>query len=126
MKCLRVTFRFARGFETDAHNALLDDFLLHAIEANGLQFGGGGSEGVWDGVAEAAGDIIADVTEVQQQAVETWLRGEPQVLDFVIGALFESPPIGESFVDQLGELVDAVEAGAPDEEVRRLFDQLGE
>ena len=72
--------------DVEEEDALLDAFLLEAVEAHGLLFGGGGGHGSWSGFA-AAGAKGASATEADREAVRAWLEGRPEVRAARIGPL---------------------------------------
>lgn len=66
--------------------AFLDDWITNAVEANGLQFGGGGRADEIDGVVEL-GRI--DVCRNNLAKIEHWLANHDSVKSFQIGELFD-------------------------------------
>ena len=68
----------------DLHSSAFGDaFIIEAIEGNGLSFGGGDNEGFVTAVR-------GSVTEIQRQAVESWLRARPEVASVLIGPLADA------------------------------------
>ncbi len=80
-----VGFRFALNLGCDERNCLLDRFITDAIEANDLQFGGGGTENEWTGCAGL--DKRGSAIESHCVAVEEWMLQEPLVNSYCIGPL---------------------------------------
>ena len=73
---------------TDAtKNNLIDRFLTEAIEANGLQFGGGGLD-IWEGFACLDGRGTA--TDQHRELVRSWLNGTPEITEFHISELVDA------------------------------------
>ena len=72
--------------DVEEEDALLDAFLLEAVEARGLQFGGGGGRGTWSGFA-TAGAKGATATEAHREAVRMWLERRPEVTVVRVGPL---------------------------------------
>jgi uncharacterized protein YggL (DUF469 family) len=70
----------------EERNALLDAFIIDAIESNGLEFGGGGSGSVWDGFA-AVNEHRGSASESHREAVRIWLDKNPKITTFRIGEL---------------------------------------
>lgn len=66
--------------------AFLDDWIANAIEANGLQFGGGGKSGDIGGVVELG---RFDVCRNNLAKIEHWLANHDSVKSFQIGELFD-------------------------------------
>ena len=60
----------------------VDDFLVHAVESNGLQFGGGGGGLELRGFVELG---RRDVCAANLAKVTAWLAAEPRVESFTIG-----------------------------------------
>ena len=78
-----IAFRMCEVPVSD-RNGLIDRFYDEAIEANGLQFGGGGSDAVWSGFAEPVewpGVISAD----QRSDVHAWIESEPRIVELFVG-----------------------------------------
>jgi uncharacterized protein len=57
----------------------LDDFLVHAVEAHGLQFGGGGGSLTLNGFVELG---RRDAYLENRSKVRAWLEAEPRVEAF--------------------------------------------
>ena len=75
------------GLRTGADfDAFLDDWIANAIEANGLQFGGGGRSDEIAGVVELG---RFDVCQNNLQKLENWLASHEIVKSFRIGSLFD-------------------------------------
>ena len=84
---------FELGFEIDAtlseeeRNELLVAFIEDAIEANGLQFGGGGdSGGEWKGFS-AINKKRGSATESHRESVRIWLEKNSKITKFWVGEL---------------------------------------
>ena len=60
----------------------LDDFLCDAVEANQLQFGGGGSHAELNGFIELG---RREVRDSNLAAVTAWLAADPRVSSFNLG-----------------------------------------
>lgn len=83
-----VRFSFSSQLSTEERNSLLDDWIHCAIEANGLEFGGGGTSNIWEGFV--ACDRRGSATEQHRQLVEEWLSKEPRVLQHDVGPLIDA------------------------------------
>jgi uncharacterized protein len=83
-----VRFRFAAKLSMDERNALLDDWIRSAIEANGLLFGGGGRNSHWEGFVTL--DRRGSATEGHREAVNRWLKSESRVSEFEVGPLVDA------------------------------------
>ena len=68
-----------------ARDAFMDEFVEHAIEANGVLFGGGFSDELWGYVMAAKNR--ESVTEAQLEAVRAWLSKRPELKDVKAGPL---------------------------------------
>lgn len=121
--CFKITFTFSADLTVEQRNELLDKFIRNAIEANGLQFGGGGSDNIWDGTAEPGGETD-EVSEAQRSSVIAWLKNEPRVLHYFVGERYEEKPIDDIFVAKLERITKAMEAGLPNDEIKRMVDEL--
>lgn len=74
-----VHFRFREGLTDSEFERFSNEFIEHAIEAQGLQFGGGGSpERGWGGVV-SKDHRHASSTESDKAAVENWAQGRAEV-----------------------------------------------
>jgi uncharacterized protein YggL (DUF469 family) len=80
-----IWLRFKIGFSEEESDRLMDRFLDELIEANGLQFGGGGNGHEWEGVVAVAGRGSAKQTH--RQLVSDWLGSQPAIVEFQIGDL---------------------------------------
>jgi len=83
-----VQFSFASTLTIDERNALLDDWIANAIEANGLQFGGGGGSNVWEGYVTLASEGSA--SEDHRRTVENWLKLDPRIVKYRVGSLTDA------------------------------------
>jgi uncharacterized protein YggL (DUF469 family) len=124
MNCFSVVFKPNPHLSLDAYNHLIEAFIHNAIEANSLQFGGGGDRGLWKGVAESSDENDDQVSDAQLQAIRSWLDDQPFILDYTVSEGFESEPIDDEFVAKLENLVQAAETGINSEEFDRLFNEL--
>lgn len=98
-----VKYEPAPGLAESAREALLDRFLLQAIEANDLHCGGGGGlEGWWDFFVCANGRRSA--TDADRQRVRDWLDSQPDVANILVGQLQDAwHGDGDEHEEPLGE-----------------------
>src|SRR5438132_13115934 len=80
-----IWFRFNQELTEEESDRLMDRFLDELIEANRLQFGGGGNGKEWDGVVALAGRGSA--REEHRQLVSDWLESQSAIAEFRIGDL---------------------------------------
>ena len=80
-----IAFRVRQLLVSD-RESLIDRFIAEAIEANGLQFGGGGSGSIWSGFAEPA-DWPGTISEDQRSAVEAWIASAPEIVERFVGEI---------------------------------------
>ena len=80
-----LAFRYHDESE-DSNDRLVEAFLVEAIEARDLQFGGGGGLGSWEGFATPAARY-GSATESDREAVRAWLETRPEVTEVRIGPL---------------------------------------
>ena len=73
-------------------NAFLDAFLSEAIEANGIQFGGGGTSDVWSGFAEPGGKLLT-VSAEQRRMVQEWLSSRIEIQEFYVGEVLRDSEV---------------------------------
>ena len=73
-----VEFRFAPSLTEEQRDAFWDSFLVEAIEANSLMFGGGES-----GYICAVGR--KSCTDFHRDQVQSWLSARQEVLNFNVG-----------------------------------------
>ena len=71
-----------------AREALLDRFILEAIEGTDLSCGGGCGPAEWDLIVCANGRRSA--SEEDRQRVRTWLEGQPDLSSVFIGPLADA------------------------------------
>ena len=71
-----------------AREALLDRFILQAVEANDLYCGGGGGPEGWDFFVCANGRRSS--TDADRQRVREWLASEPEVTNILVGQLWDA------------------------------------
>lgn len=74
-----VRFRLPENLGEEETNAFLDQFLMEAIEAHDLEFGGGGGGHEWQGFVVL--NWRGSVTEEHRNQVKTWLSSHPQVVE---------------------------------------------
>ncbi len=79
-----IAFRMCELFDSN-ENDLLDRFIAEAIEANGLQFGGGG-EAIWSGFAEPA-DWPGTISANQRSAIDAWIASNPEIIEHFVGEI---------------------------------------
>ena len=84
-----VTFEMDAALSTEARNQLLEDFIVHAITPNGLEFGGGGAASEWDGFVAAAAQR-ASVTEAQRAQVVAWLAQDRRIVRHEVSPLVDA------------------------------------
>jgi len=84
-----LSFDIPEGLSIDDRNAVLDEFITDAIEANDLQFGGGGGGSTWSGYA-ILDRPRGSTTEAQRQAVLKWLEENPKVSNVMVGELVDA------------------------------------
>lgn len=70
-------------------NQFIDEFIEHAIEANGLSFGGGGHPSTgWKGVIQPRSEESM-ISEVDLELILTWLRDRAEVGSFELSDSFD-------------------------------------
>jgi uncharacterized protein len=90
------------GLADTARDALLDRFLLQAIEAHDLHCGGGGGPEEWDFFVCPNGRRTA--TDADRQSVRAWLESHPDVTNVRVGRLENAwHGDGEEAQEPLGE-----------------------
>jgi uncharacterized protein YggL (DUF469 family) len=80
-----VRYRTDAGLTEAARDALLDSFILQAIEANDLSCGGGGGPEEWDFFVCANGRRSS--TEADRERVRDWLERQPDIAQVLVGRL---------------------------------------
>lgn len=82
--CFPLGFRFPEGLNSD-QDQHLDSFIAEAIEANLLQFGGGGAdaEGRRRGMVEGMKKDVSE--EKARKALEEWLQGTSWIEEYYLG-----------------------------------------
>lgn len=83
---MRIRFQIVPDLTEAELNQVIDDFILEAIEENGLQFGGGGRE-EWEGVAEPAAATGTTITKEQREYVASWLDAHPLIGQVDVGEI---------------------------------------
>ncbi len=84
-----LSFTFPERLSIQERETLLDGFIRDAIEANGLQFGGGGPNNTCEGFV-ALDKKRGSTTEKHRQAVAEWLEKQPQVVSCEVGPLVDA------------------------------------
>jgi uncharacterized protein YggL (DUF469 family) len=84
--CFEVTFEFDATLDSSAMDRVMDEFI-EMIEANQLQFGGGGSyrSRIWEGVV--GGPSRGSVTAEQRASALAWLKAHPGIAGADAGPL---------------------------------------
>ena len=103
-----IAFRML-DLPTPDRESLLDRFMAEAIEANGLQFGGGGDGSIWSGYAEPEG-WPRTITDDQRSAVDVWIASRQEITERFVGEVTTDTD------------VEAVANGDPDFPASRLGD----
>lgn len=85
----KAGFRFSKRLGRHARNELLDRFIEKAVEANGLQFGGGGGDDEWHGFL-ALNHPRGSTDETHRQAVEKWFIQEPDILAYYVSSMIDA------------------------------------
>ena len=80
-----VSFGLLADLAFEERNAVLDAFITEAIEANGLQFGGGGTT-TWEGFI-ALDKPRGSATEDHRSVVTAWLEKNPKIVNVQVGEL---------------------------------------
>lgn len=75
---------FKEDLDENAIDAFLDDFLIEAMDGNGLDYVGGDDFGL---VCSAK---RGSVTEEQRVAVETWLKGRSELIKSEVSPLIDA------------------------------------
>ena len=83
-----VRFGFSEQLSFEERNSLLDRWIRSAVEANRLQFGGGGGSNIWEGFVTLEGRGSA--TDDHRRIVDQWLSKEPRVLQHEVGPLIDA------------------------------------
>ncbi|MDH3347506.1 MAG: YggL family protein [Desulfobulbaceae bacterium] len=79
-----IAFRM-REIPQEMQNNLLDRFIKEAIEANDLQFGGGGHLR-WAGFAEPQA-WPGSISSQQRAAIASWLEAEQDIVQHYVGEI---------------------------------------
>ena len=80
-----ASFDIQKGLSVSEQNAIVEDFITQAIEANGLQFGGGGDTH-WQGFI-VLNKSRGSVSGHHCKTVQRWLEKSPQISNIRIGEL---------------------------------------
>ncbi|MDM4770840.1 50S ribosome-binding protein YggL [Solimonas sp. SE-A11] len=83
-----ISFTPAAPLSENERAALLWAFIEHAIEANGLNAGGGGLSSMEFFVTSAM--RRGSATDAQRDAVQAWLRSRTDVSAFTVGQLVDA------------------------------------
>ena len=84
-----VDCRIRSGLSEEGFDRFIDHFMDHAIEANGLIFGGGGSpEGGWRGVI-CRDHRYDSTTDAEKGTVQTWFEQRPEVESFELSGFWD-------------------------------------
>jgi uncharacterized protein YggL (DUF469 family) len=83
-----VFFRLADNTPDHIFESVIDAFISHAIEANGLVCGGGGKNSGWNVFVTL--DQRGSATDEHRQAVQRWLEKRAEVKDIGIGPLVDA------------------------------------
>lgn len=83
-----VRFRISEELSEEQLGEFLGDWLTSAVEARGLQFGGGGDARDWEGFIELY--RRGSVTEDHRRAIDQWLSEDPRVLHHEVGPLTDA------------------------------------
>jgi hypothetical protein len=84
----RVLVKMKEGLTSEAREAFLDEFILQAIEAKGLLFGGGTDERELSGFVTQADRGSA--TDAHRRGVGAWLQNRLEVIEVEIGNLVDA------------------------------------
>jgi uncharacterized protein YggL (DUF469 family) len=80
-----VRYRLKPGLTASEREALLDRFVLRAIEAKDLSCGGGGGPEGWEFFVCANGRRSS--TDADRERVRDWLERQPDIRQVVVGRL---------------------------------------
>ncbi|MDP3306981.1 YggL family protein [Methylotenera sp.] len=82
-----LSFSLKDELDAESLEAFIDEFILHAIENNGLVFGGGFNEELNGFVAlEKKGSV----TDFHLAKIKVWLDSQPSVINIKFGELVDS------------------------------------
>jgi uncharacterized protein len=96
-----VDCRLKQDLSASDFDRFIDDFIEQAIEAHGLQFGGGGSPQMgWTGGISCEGRYDS-TTEADRTIVENWLKLRNEVVSFRLSGFYDcwydtEAPFGET------------------------------
>ena len=79
-----VSFRFVDKLDASKRDNFLDAFIVDAIEANDLIFGGSDEGGF------VAGDECKSATELHRDLVKAWLSARSEVVSVSVGPLVDA------------------------------------
>ncbi len=88
-----VRFRVKPAAKDPDFMRFWEEFILDAVEANLLGYGGGSGES-WDGFVDrmdnrSRGKRCGSVTPEQHSALTAWLTAHPRVYDLYVGPLID-------------------------------------
>jgi hypothetical protein len=83
-----VFFRVANNTPDDTFDRVIDAFITHAIEENGLMCGGGGKNPEWNVFVTL--DRRGSAIDEHRQAVRKWLETCPEVKEIRLGPLVDA------------------------------------
>lgn len=83
-----IFISLVEGLNTEQYNHFFDDFISDAIEFNGLQFGGGGSDQSWYGVLEPK-SRYGSVNDEDLAKIRDWLTHRTEVSTFKLSELWD-------------------------------------
>jgi uncharacterized protein YggL (DUF469 family) len=84
-----LTFRILGSDDAEQETDRLFEFLEGAIEANGMYFGGVGTNGRWSGVVHCPDRPGTPTTDARREMVIAWLRARTDFEFFEASVLFD-------------------------------------
>jgi uncharacterized protein YggL (DUF469 family) len=91
VQVLPIAFEMMPFENAEIREHFLDRFIQEAIENNSLQFGGGGTDNTWSGLAEPA--IPLAISEEQVHEVESWMQNQPEIHRFRVGPIMQDSEV---------------------------------
>jgi len=82
----RIKFKIDPKLSIEKIDEITWDFIIDAIEANDLMFGGGGSY-LYEGFCAK---VKGSATEDDIKNIEKWINGQSEILDYEIGELIDA------------------------------------